>query len=69
MAELGWVLSKDPGKTSKFGLVNDMLGVTVDLSEVANGVVVVANKTSRVNECQEMIAEALVEGLLPQHAA
>eukprot|EP00971_Amphidinium_carterae_P291184 5781720-Amphidinium_carterae.1 len=59
MDQLGWIVSTDPAKVFDFAEVFDVLGVRVDLSRFAAGLVLVGNKPSRLQECTDLVERAL----------
>ena len=61
---LGWTMTTDPSKCKAFEKVFDVLGVSVDLSLVPAGKVVVRNKVTRVETICEQIAGVEAEGFM-----
>eukprot|EP00971_Amphidinium_carterae_P085474 1690958-Amphidinium_carterae.1 len=69
MGLLGWRLTSNPKKIQRFGTVFDMLGVTIDLSKVPEGVVTVENKKSRIEAMSTAIGQALSRDGMTAHEA
>lgn len=66
---LGWDFDKEGDKAGKMGSHVSALGVSIDLSETANGIVKVENTDRRKRELSERIAEVLRQGKLSKNDA
>eukprot|EP00971_Amphidinium_carterae_P090754 1796409-Amphidinium_carterae.1 len=60
MAMLGWELSS---KTSSFGEEMEALGVMISFAHIRHGLIVVSNKTSRVDEITSTALKLIAEGV------
>ena len=66
---LGWDFDKEGDKAGKMGQHVSALGVSIDLSQTADGIVKVENTERRKQELSERIAEVLRQGKLSKNDA